>query len=76
MAQPKEIGRNPASKGEIPILTVRTFARAASVANLLVGTLVFVQFSVMSLANRDGRAFKMGLWLVPFVTAVIWGKPP
>jgi hypothetical protein len=60
-------------KGEISIVTIGTFARAASVANLIVGMLVFVEFSFMSLVNRDGGDFKMGLWLVPFVTAVIWG---
>jgi hypothetical protein len=43
------------------------------VANLIVGTLVFVEFSVISLVNRDGKAFQMGLWLVLFVTVVIWG---
>jgi hypothetical protein len=73
MAQHRAIHRKPSLKGEIPIVTIGTIARAAGVANLIVGTLVFVEFSVISLVDRDGRDFKMGLWLVPFVTAVIWG---
>ena len=51
-----------------------TFVRAARVANLLVATVVFLDFSVMSLVNRDGRALQMGLWLVPFLTVVILAK--
>jgi Cu/Ag efflux pump CusA len=73
MTQPKAIGEKSAVKREIPTPRIGTFARAASVANLIVGTLVFVEFSVISVVNRDGRGFQMGLWLVPFVTAVIWG---
>jgi hypothetical protein len=73
MAQPKALDQKSVVKREIPALTIGTFVQAAIVANLIVGTLVFVEFSVMSLVNRDGRDFKMGLWLVPFVTLVIWG---
>ena len=73
MAYLKPIDGKYAQKGAIPTLTLGTFVQAASVANLLVATLVFIEFSVMSLVNRDGRDFQMGLWLVPFVTMVIWG---
>ena len=73
MAYLKPIDGKYAQKGAIPTLTLGTFVHAASVANLLVATLVFIEFSVMSLVNRDGRDFQMGLWLVPFVTMVIWG---
>jgi hypothetical protein len=47
MAQPKAINGKPAPRGKIPTLTIGTFALAASVANLIVGTLVFVEFSVI-----------------------------
>ena len=73
MAPPKSIDGKNALKRAIPALTLGTFVQAASVANLLVATLVFIEFSVISLVNRDGRDFQMGLWLVPFVTLVIWG---
>jgi len=72
MAQPKAIDQKSAAKREIPALTIGTFIQAAIVANLIVGTLVFVEFCVMSLVNRDGRDFRMGLWLVTFVILVIW----
>jgi hypothetical protein len=73
MGYPRTIHGNSAVKGEVPTLTLGTFVQAASVANLLVSTLVFIEFSVTSLVNHDGRDFQMGLWLVPFVTMVIWG---
>ena len=57
----------------MPALTPWTFVRAASLANLLVATLVFVEFSVIEIVNHDGVAFLLGLLLVPFVTLVIWG---
>jgi hypothetical protein len=53
-------------------LTPWTFVRAAGLANLLVATMVFVEFSGIALVQHDPKAFQMGLWLVPFVTLVIW----
>jgi hypothetical protein len=50
----------------------RTFIRAASLANLLVATMVFAEFGGMALVEHDPWPFQMGLWLVPFVTLVIW----
>ncbi len=61
-------------KGAIANLTIRTFVRAAIVTNLTVAPLVFVDFSIISFINRDGKLFKIGLWLVPFVTLVIWSS--
>jgi hypothetical protein len=54
--------------------TPRTFVRAAGLANLIVATMVFAEFSVMSLIQHDPWAFEIGLWLVPFVTLVIWAS--
>jgi hypothetical protein len=48
------------------------FVRAAALANLLVATMVFVEFSGIALVEHDPKAFQMGVWLVPFVTLVIW----
>jgi hypothetical protein len=73
MAPQKSTDRKNGQKGAIPTLTIGTFAQAASLATLLVGTLVFVEFSVMSLVNHHGRDFRMRLWLVLFVTVLIWG---
>jgi hypothetical protein len=42
MGQHRAIHRKPSLKGEIPIVTIGTFGRVASVAHLIVGTLVFV----------------------------------
>jgi hypothetical protein len=73
MAPPKSIDRNKAPNGAIPALTPWTFVRAAGLANLLVATLVFVEFSAIAIVNHDSRAFQMRLWLFPLVTLVIWG---
>lgn len=54
--------------------TARNFVVAAGVANLIVATMVFAEFSVMSLVEHDLKPFEMGLWLVPFVTLVIWAS--
>jgi len=73
MALPESIDRKNAPRGAMPALTPWNFVRAAIVTNLTVAPLVFVEFSVISFINRDGKLFKIGLWLVPFVTLVIWG---
>jgi hypothetical protein len=73
MAPRKSTDRKNDQKGAIHTLTVGTFVQAAIVANLIVGTLVFSEFSIMSLVKRGGRDFKMRLWLVLFVTVLIWG---
>jgi hypothetical protein len=53
-------------------LTPRTFVRAAGLANLLVATTVFAEFSGIALVRHDPKAFQIGLWLVLLVTPVIW----
>src|SRR5262249_46601534 len=53
-------------------LTPRTFMQAAGLANLIVGTMVFVEFSVIALVKHEPETFRLGLWLVPFLTLVIW----
>ena len=53
-------------------LTPWTFVRAAGLANLMGATMVFVEFSIIALVKHEPKAFQMGLWLVPFVTLVIW----
>ena len=69
MAPQKGIVRKDAPP---PVVTARMYARAASVVNLSVATLVFVEFSAMAIVDHDGGAFRTGLWLVPFVTLVVW----
>lgn len=73
LALPKSIEMKKVPSGAIPALTPRTFVRAASLANLLVATLVFVEFSAIAIVNHDGTAFLLGLCLVPLLTLVIWG---
>ncbi len=74
MAPPKSIDSQNALAGAISAPTPLTFARAAGLANLSVATLVFVEFSGIAIVNHDGAAFKMGLWLIPFVTLVVWSS--
>jgi hypothetical protein len=72
MTAQKPTGHKADRKATIPLITLGTFARAAGAANLIVGTLVLVEFSVFSLVNRAGRDILLGLWLILFVTIVIW----
>jgi len=55
-----------------PEPTPRTFVRAAGLANLLVATLVFVEFSVIAVVKNDPRVFAIGLLFVPSFTLAIW----
>jgi len=73
MAHAKLIDSQNALKDGIPALTPWTFVRAGGLANLLVATLVFIEFSAIALVNHDGKAFQLGLLLVPLMTVVIWG---
>src|SRR5262245_2561551 len=52
--------------------TPRTFVRSASLANLLVATMVVVEFSVIAWVDHDPKAFRFGLWVVPIVTLITW----
>jgi hypothetical protein len=73
MASQESIDRKNAPNGALPALTPWTFVRAAVVANLVVATLVFIEFSAIALVNHNGNAFQLGLSLIPLVTLVIWG---
>ena len=72
MAPPRSNSSEDARKVTTPDVTIGTFARAAGVANLAVASLVFIEFSIIALVNHDGESFHFALWLVPFVTLVIW----
>jgi hypothetical protein len=72
MIPPKPNDKLNAWDGAKSDLTPWTFVRAASLANLMVATMVFVEFSVIALVKHEPKAFQMGVWLVPFVTLVIW----
>jgi hypothetical protein len=74
MAPRKTMEGKNALKGAIPAPSAWLFVRAAIVANLMVATLVFSEFSVMSIVNHESKDFQMGLWLVPFVTLVVWSS--
>jgi hypothetical protein len=54
--------------------TVGTFARAAVVANLLVAAIVVTVFSFFALKERALGALQLLLWLIPFVTVVVWSS--
>jgi len=73
MIDPKPNDKLNALDGAKSDLTPWTFVRAAGLANLVVATLVFVEFSGIALVEHDPKAFQVGLWLVPFVTLVISG---
>ena len=73
MAPQKAIDGKDAPTRATPVVTARTYARAAIIANLSVATLVFVEFGAMAIVDHDVRPFRTGLWLVPFVTLVVWG---
>jgi hypothetical protein len=72
MIDPKPNDKLNAWDGAKSDVTPWTFVRAAALANLLVGAMVFVEFSGIALVQHDPKAFRLGLWLVPFVTLVIW----
>jgi hypothetical protein len=38
------------------------------------GGLQAIGFSIMSLVNHDGKTIQLGLWLVLYVTVVVWGS--
>ncbi len=74
MAPTKSIDKKNALEVAVPALTVGTFVRAAVVANLVVATLVLIVFTGMALGDHDRGAVRVGLWLVPFVTLVVWSS--
>jgi hypothetical protein len=73
MIDPKPNHKLNALDGAKSDVTPWTFVRAAGLANLIVATMVFVEFSGIALVKREPDTFRLGLWLVPFVTVVVWG---
>jgi hypothetical protein len=74
MALSKSIDGKNAVKGAIPAVSPWPFVRAAAVANLIVGTLVFFEAIAFAWSVRDGKVFAFALALIPFVTLVVWGS--
>jgi hypothetical protein len=74
MIHPKPNDRFGAGNGGWSDVTLWNFVCEAAVANLLVATLVFVEFSGFALVNLNPEDFRLGLWFIPFVTLVIWGN--
>jgi hypothetical protein len=74
MAPTRSIDWKKAEIGEIKDPTIGTFARAAIFANLLVVTIVVIVFSFFALKENAPRALQLLLWLIPFVTAVVWSS--
>ena len=74
MTPTKSTAWKNAEIGETPDPTIGTFARAAVIANLLVATLVVVVFSTFALKEHALGALQLLLWLVPFVTVVVWSS--
>ena len=72
MIPPKPNDKLNAWDGAKSDVTPWTFVRAAALANLLVGAMVFVEFSVIALVKHESDTFRLALWLVPFVTLVVW----
>ena len=55
-------------------LTFWTAVRTVALANLLVATLVLFGSCGIALVDHDPKTFQLGLWLVPFVTPVVWAS--
>jgi hypothetical protein len=72
MATPRSKNGKDDLKDANPAATIGEFARTAGVANLLVASLVFIEFSALALVNHDVKLFCVGLWLVSYETLVIW----
>jgi len=71
MSLSKSINGKNARKRAIPAVSPRPFVRAAVVANLIVAAQVSVVFALFT---YDGKSFPYLLWLIPFVTLVVWGS--
>ncbi len=75
MAHSKSIDGKHALKGAIPAVSPWPFVRAAAVANLIVGTMIFFDAIAFAWSVRDGKVFAFGLaLLIPFVTLVVWAS--
>ena len=72
MTPTKSIDWKKGQISAIPEPTIRTFARAAVLANLLVAAPVLIVFSIFALQEHALGALQLVLWLVPFETVVVW----
>jgi hypothetical protein len=72
MAPPRSKNGKDDLKDADPDAKNGQFARTAGVANLLVASLVFIEFSTLALINHDFKLLLLGLWLVSYVTLVVW----
>ena len=72
MSYSRPIDKLGALDGARSDLTFWTSVRAAALANLLIAAPVLFGSCGIALVEHDPKAFQMGLWLVPFVTLVIW----
>jgi hypothetical protein len=72
MRPTKPLDRWSSGDGVSPMLTPRTFVRAARLSSLLIIPLVMIEFSVMAAVFRDGNALLVGLTLLLFLTLAIW----
>jgi hypothetical protein len=72
MATPRSKNGKDDLKDADPAATIGELARTAGVANLLVASLVLIEFSALALIDHDVKLFCVGLWLVSYVTLVVW----
>jgi hypothetical protein len=73
MAPTKSSDKTSALKAAIPDRTIWSFVHAAVGASLLIDTFLLVVISAEALGAHRGD-FRFGLWLIPFVTLVIWSS--
>jgi hypothetical protein len=72
MRQTKPVGRWSPRNVDTPVLSPRTFIRAARFTNVLIGALCVVEFCVMAAVFRDAGGLLFGLVLLFFMTLAIW----
>ncbi len=71
MALSKSIDGKNARKGAIPAASPWPYVRGAAVANLIIAMEVFFDYALLT---YNGISFPYLLWLIPFVTLVVWGS--
>jgi hypothetical protein len=72
MEPTKPFGSWSSGDGVSPLLTPRTFVRAARLTSLLIIPLVVIEFCVMAAVFRDGKALLVGLTLLLFIILATW----
>jgi hypothetical protein len=74
MTRTRSIDWNKAKMSEIADPSIGLFARAAVVSNLLVAAIVAIVFSFFALKEHALGALQLLMWLIPFVTVVVWSS--